>query len=311
MSGAMNGANTPDQSIRDAALGWAVRTGDPDFADWDGFLGWLEADPAHARAYDAVQAALDDAAEVAPLTEPVAANDNPPARWLSGGRAWLGGAVAAALLLFTTFVLWTAPGGETLYATAPGETRMIALGDGSTVELGGGTRLAVAGARAARLEAGQALFTIRHDDANPFVLSAGGDRLVDAGTVFDVRLAGETVDLAVAEGAVIVNPAAEALRVDAGERAVREGGRYRRANVDPEAVGEWSRGRISFENASLAAIAAELTRATGITFASGDTATRLSGSIALDQVRADPRALGPLLGVRVIAAGKGWTIAAE
>jgi transmembrane sensor len=309
----MNGAMTPEQSIRDAALGWAVQTGDPAFADWDGFLAWLEADPAHGRAYDAVQAALDDAALLAPQSEPepLAANDNPPARWLSGGRAWLGGAVAAALLLFTTFILWTAPGGETLYATAPGETRMIALGDGSTVELGGGTRLAVSGARAARLEAGQALFTIRHDDADPFVLTAGGDRLVDAGTVFDVRLAGETIDLAVAEGAVIVNPSAEALRVDAGQRAVREGGRYRRAAIAPDAVGEWSRGRISFENASLAAIAAELTRATGIAFASDDTATRLSGSIATDQVRADPRALGPLLGVRVRPADEGWAIAAE
>lgn len=306
----------PDQPIRDAALRWAIATREPDFADWDGFTDWLEADPAHAGAYDAVQFALEEAdAALVALPEPApvtaAANDNPPG-WLASRRGWLGGAIAAALVLAVTGTLWLAPGGEQVYATAPGETRLIALEDGSTVALAGGTRLALAGARAARLEAGQALFTIRHDAADPFVLTAGNDRLVDAGTVFDVRLSGAKLDLAVAEGAVIVNPAGQNLRVDAGRRAVREvGGRYRLATVDPGAVGEWREGRISFESASLAEIAAELSRATGTSFTSTDTATRLSGSIALDQVRADPRALEALLGVRVRASGEAWVIGAE
>lgn len=308
---------TTDPPIRDAALGWAMALSDPDFADWDSFTAWLEADPAHAAAYDAVQCALEDAdtalaalSEPTPEPEPVAANDNPPG-WFASRRGWLGGAVAASLALALTSVLWLGPQNGALHQTAPGETELIALGDGSTVELAGGSRLVVEGERAARLEAGQALFTIRHDEANPFVLVAGGERLVDAGTVFDVRLAGETLDVAVSEGAVIVAPHGEAIRLDAGERAVREAGRYRVAQVDPQAVGEWSRGRISFEAASLAEIAAELTRATGTTFASTDTATRLSGSIATDAVRADPRALEPLLGVRLTRQGEAWAIAAR
>jgi transmembrane sensor len=308
-----------DQPIRDAALGWVIATRTPDFADWDGFAAWLEADPAHGRAYDAVQYALEDAdavltalPELAPVPsmEPAPANDNPP-EWLAGRRGWVGGAVAAALVLALTSVLWFGSGSEKLYTTAPGETRLIALEDGSTVELAGGSTLALEGARAARLDAGQALFTIRHDAAAPFVLTAGGERLVDAGTVFDVRLAGESLDVAVAEGAVIVNPSGEAIRLDPGERAVRQGGRFRLADVDSAAVGEWRKGRISFEAANLAEIAAELTRATGTRFASTDAATRLSGSIALDAVRADPQALEPLLGVRVTRAGDGWMIAAR
>lgn len=309
----MNGATSNDDMVRDAALGWAMAVQDPDFADWDGFTAWLEADPAHGEAYDAVQFALDQAdAALAglpePAGEPVPANDNPPG-WFARNRTWLGGAVAAALVLAITLVLWFGSQAAT-YTTAPGETRLIALGDGSTVELAGGSTLTVEGARAARLEAGQALFTIHHDAADPFVLTAGGERLVDAGTVFDVRLAGDTLDLAVSEGAVIVNPADEAIRVDAGERAVRSGGRTRVVAVDPAAVGEWRRGRISFESASLTEIAAELTRATGTRFTSADTQTRLSGSIATDAVRADPRALGPLLGVAVTREGSGWAIAA-
>jgi transmembrane sensor len=308
---------TTDQPIRDAALGWAMATRAPDFADWDGFAAWLEADPAHAGAYDAVQYALEETdavlaalPEPAPEPEPGAANDNPPG-WLAGRRSWIGGAVAAALVLALTSVLWFGPGSETLYTTVPGETRLIALEDGSTVELAGGSTLALESARAARLEAGQALFTIRHDAADPFVLDAGGERLVDAGTVFDVRLAGETLDVAVAEGAVIVDPKGEAIRLDPGERAVRQGGRFRLADVDSAAVGEWRKGRISFEAANLAEIAAELTRATGTRFASTDTATRLSGSIAVGAVRADPKALEPLLAVRVTRAADGWVIAAQ
>lgn len=309
----MTGAMRIESAIRDAALGWAMATRAPDFDDWDGFTDWLEADPMHAAAYDEVQFALEEAdAVLAELPEPEvlpAANDNPPG-WFASRRGWLGGAIAAALVLALTSVLWIGPQGA-IYQTAPGETRLIALDDGSTVELAGGSTLAIDGARAARLEAGQALFTIRHDESDPFVLTAGGARLVDAGTVFDVRLAGETLDLAVSEGAVIVNPAAEAIRVGAGERAVRSAGRTRVSEVDPASVGEWRRGRISFEAASLAEIAAELSRATGQSFTSADTATRLSGSIATDALRADPRALEPLLGVRVRPEGERWVIAAE
>jgi transmembrane sensor len=304
---------TTNPSIRDAALAWAMATRASDFVDWDGFAAWLEADPAHAEAYDAVQYAFEEADPVLaamPEPEPVAANDN-PAGWLAGRRGWLGGVVAASLALALTSILWFAPAGEKLYRTAPGETRLIALADGSTVELSGGSTLALEGARAARLDAGQALFTIRHDAAAPFVLHAGGERLVDAGTVFDVRLAGEMLDVGVAEGAVIVDPRGAAIRLDPGERAVRTGGRFRVAEVDTAMVGEWRRGRISFEAASLAEIAAELTRATGTRFASTDTATRLSGSIALDTVRADPQSLGPLLGVRITRLGDGWMIAAR
>ena len=264
-----------------------------------------------------MQAALDEADTVlsaipAPEHEaaPQPANDNPRG-WLAGRRAWLGGALAASLVAAVTSVLWYAPGGEKVYRTAPGETRLIALEDGSTVELAGGSTFAVEGSRAARLEAGQALFTIRHDSADPFVLDAGTTRLVDAGTIFDVRLSGPTLDVAVAEGAVIVDPEGKAIRLDPGERAVREGGRYRIAAVDGAAVGEWRRGRISFDGTSLAEIAAELSRATGTRFASTDTSTRLSGSIALDAVRADPAALEPLLGVRITRSGDGWTIAAK
>lgn len=311
----------PDQHIREEALRWAALTADPDFGDWEAFTVWLEQDSSHASAYDAVQFALDEAATllVAPPTEsepqPEAANDNPP-ETLAGGRwAWFGTAIAASLALVASFLLWSGSGGETLYATAPGETRLIALDDGSTVQLAGDSRIAIPGdgARQARLEEGQALFTIRHDKSDPFVLTVGSERLVDAGTVFDVRMNPGGLDLAVSEGAVIVNPQAQGIRVNAGHKAVLVQNKYSVSAIDAAEVGEWARGRITFRDAGVADIAADLTRATGIamTADSGSGAVRLSGSIAIDQVRADPRVLEPILGIAVRQDGKGWVLSAR
>ncbi|MBI1403886.1 MAG: DUF4880 domain-containing protein [Porphyrobacter sp.] len=309
----------PDPKVREAALRWAALTGDPDFADWEGFTDWLEADPAHARAYDEVQYAVTDAAEVMETVHalakaaPAPANDNPPFALSATRPAWIGAAIAAALVLVASFVLWPATRGETLYTTVPGETRLIALGEGSKIELGGDSRLAIPdeGARRARLESGQALFTIRHDAADPFVLTVGGARLVDAGTVFDVRTRPDGLALAVAEGAVVVNPRVQALRVEAGHRAVLEDGRLTVSAVEPAEVGEWARGRITFRDAGPAEVAAELSRATGLVFRSSGGAARISGSIALDQVRSDPASLAPILGMRVQREGEAWVIAAR
>ncbi|MFN3865017.1 MAG: FecR family protein [Erythrobacter sp.] len=311
----------PDQQIREAALRWAALTADPDFGDWDAFTAWLEQDAAHASAYDAVQFAIDEAAALldaepaVPDVAPAPANDNPPVL-LAGRRwAWFGTAIAASLVVVATFQLWPGTRGEALYTTAPGETRLIMLDDGSTIALGGGSRIAIAGEgeRQARLEAGQALFTIRHDATDPFVLAVGSETLVDAGTVFDVRMKAGGLDLAVSEGAVVVNPAAQALRVDAGRKAVLAAGRYLVSPVDPAEVGEWSRGRITFRDAGPAEVAAELSRATGIAFEAGSAggAVRLSGSITLDQVRADPRSLEPILGMKVRREGEVWVISAR
>lgn len=46
--------------IEQQAAAWLALTEQADFTDWEGFLDWLEADPAHADAYDC--AALEDLA---------------------------------------------------------------------------------------------------------------------------------------------------------------------------------------------------------------------------------------------------------
>lgn len=301
-----------DPKTREQALEWAVRTGDPGFSDWEAFAAWLEEDSANASAYDRIVAAVADVAEAG---LPEAARQavtmrHRTARW----RAWAP-ALAASVALAIGIGLWSQAGGTETYLTQPGEMRQIALADGSTITLGGGSELEIddANTRAARLESGQALFTVRHDPARPFTVKVGEDTLVDAGTVFDVRRAAGVTSVAVSEGEVIYNPATHRHRLLPGDRATRRDGarELETERIPVSLIGEWREGRLTFRNASLADVTADLTRASGIGFtaAPGAAERRISGSVVVAPIRQDPASLGPILGVSVERRGKDWVIA--
>src|SRR3546814_9438358 len=94
------------------------------------------ADPAHAPAYDALMAADGDLADIVPaepVTIAVPANDAGPRGWRP--MRWLaGGAIAAALVGSVSVGLMNRPDIYTV-ATRPGETRTIALDEGTRVEI--------------------------------------------------------------------------------------------------------------------------------------------------------------------------------
>lgn len=301
-----------DETIREQAIAWAVRAGDPAFDDWEAFTLWLEGDPRHARAYDEVMASVTDAAETLPPV-PVAENDDDPAFGASR-RRWLGGALAAVLTGVAAVGAWQLMPGTYTVETAPGETRMVELDGGGQVLLAGGTRIVFdrSDPRAASLENGQALFTLHHDSSRPFTLTVGEDTLIDVGTVFDVEHTGGRMTVAVSEGAVAFNPRGQNVRVSPGEMLSSEAGsdEYRVTSVPVDQVGEWREGRLTFHDATLAEVAADLSRATGVAFAvaerSGD--GRVSGSLVVEPLRSDPRAVGPLLGVSVRYDGEAWEI---
>jgi transmembrane sensor len=302
-----------DGAIREQALDWAVRAGDPAFADWEAFMLWLEAEPAHARAYDEVTAAVSEAEDLVRVAGP--ANDDVAADRRPARRLWLGGAIAASLALVGA--LWLVPGqSRDLYTvqTALGETRSIALDPGTRVDVAGGTTLVLdrKDARFAKLDEGQALFTVRHDAAHPFEVAVGEEKLVDIGTVFDVRHdARGALSVAVSEGAVQFDPGGADVRVSPGEVLRREAGGsdLTLSKVSPGQVGEWRAGRLTFEAASLDDVAAQLRRATGIDYAAAPGgAGAVSGSILVAPLRQDPAAIGPLLGLSVRAQGNRWVI---
>lgn len=256
-----------------------------------------------------------DAAEAFPLV-PAAQNDDEPGV-AAPRRRWLGGAVAAAMTLAVALGVWQARPSAYAIETEPGEMRVVELEGGDRIELAGASRLVLdrRDPRRASLEQGQALFTIDHDPDAPFTLTVGEDTLVDIGTIFDVKHTPDGMALAVSEGAVAFNPARQNVRVSPGQRLTSAAGsdRYRLSSVPASEVGEWREGRLTFQDARLTDVARDLSRMTSIEFtvAARSADRRVSGSLKIDPVRSDPRALGPLLGVAVRHNGQAWEIGAE
>ncbi|PJG49372.1 iron dicitrate transport regulator FecR [Sphingobium sp. LB126] len=304
--------------MNEEALGWVIRTRDPEFADWEAFTGWLEADPAHAAVYDALMAADADLAEIVPA-EPVSiavpANDAGPRGWKPmrwPKFAMAGGAVAAALAGVVSLHLMNRPDIYTV-TTRPGETRTVALDDGTRVELNGGTtmRFDRRDARFAALDGGEAAFTVRHDAANPFRVTVGEAVFEDAGTVFNIVHSGSMTRIGVSEGEVIYNPKAEAIALPAGRALTHDESGLRVMDIATDSVASWRQGRLTYANAPVAQISGDIARSLGVKLDAtpGAGAMRFTGTIRLDR---DPvRFFGqaaPLMGLRAVRQGDVWLL---
>jgi transmembrane sensor len=299
---------------RDQAIAWVIRTRDPAFDDWDGFTAWLEQSEEHARLYDALSLADEQIAEglaVEPAAGlPLPANDVAPQR-----RWWLAGGIAAAIAVAGTFLVTTMNQGAFPaqdYRTAPGERRSVQLADGSRVEMNGSTHLVIDGERHARLEQGQALFTIVHDDKRPFELASGNDIVRDLGTVFDVTRTGRTFTVTVSEGLILFNPDEEAVRVPAGKSLEESGDRLVVRAVATDQVGGWREGRLSYEGAPIARVAEDLSRNLGVEVSAdpGVASRPFSGIIQIEGGgRAALANAADILGVQLRRSGDKWVLA--
>lgn len=315
------------QDVDGEALDWALRMADPD-ADWEAFTTWLEGDPNRAARYDNAVMALDQAARAVaeqaarePVPpEPMIANDRDPPMVEQtlprrGRRAWLSGAVAAALAGAVGLNLWSGRDETYTVATRPGEQRTVELADGSSIVLAGGSRVRLDAARprSAVVEAGEMLFTVRHDADVPFRVHARDLTLVDLGTVFDVRMIGSRTRVAVAEGAVMVGRDGAALRLDPGQAVVSDGATLRRERQDAADIGLWREGLLIFNDATLNDVAEELSRNLGLRITAAPAVQRraFNGTLEVAALRRDPALLGSLLDVDVRRDGDGWTLDAR
>lgn len=310
------------EHIRLQAIDWAIATHDPDFSDWDGFARWLEADPRHTTAYDE---ALTAGAQMAELSDevrpgmPKAANDEDRAAGRSVvRRRWLVGALAASLVAVIAVPAWQMRPQPYSVITAMGESETVDLPDGSRIVLNGGTTLALDRRypRYARLETGEALFEVRHNAADPFVVETGDVRLVDAGTAFNVLRDGGALDVAVSEGVVIVNPKVENVRLPAGRRATISGPRagIMVSDVPRDQVASWRSGRLSFSDASLTRVAAALERSLGARIAVDPSiaARPFSGVVQIaGRDAAALESIAPVLGTLAVRRGDGWELVGD
>jgi transmembrane sensor len=311
-------------NMEEQAIGWVIRTRDPAFAEWDDFTAWLESDPEHPAAYDRLALADSemDEALVARPAPALASAVHPPARRqartpFADRRSVLGLGIAATLAATLFFVDLTPRTSPYVIQTAEGETRSVTLADGSRVDLNGATRLSLDRdePRFARLDRGEALFTVIHDEERPFRVEAGDSTIVDAGTVFNVIHDTDATDVAVAEGAVIFNPDAEKVRLDAGRALRLAAGQdsIQVRDVKARAVGSWRRGHLIYDGAPLALVAADLRRGLGmpVRLGPGLAARPFSGVIRIDGDRDQAvRRAAVVMGLEARRTRQGWILAA-
>ncbi len=304
----MTGEN---EHIRAQALDWIIRQREPAFDDWEAFADWLAAAPDHPGIYHAM---ADADRDVPAMLPPEPARPYVEPRRI-GRRAWLGGAIAAALVAVGTYTLGGLRADPYEVVTAAGQTRLLVLADGTRVDMNGATRLRLDrnDRRAVELVAGEAVFTVTHDEARPFELAVGGATLVDVGTVFNVARYKGATDVAVAEGEVIFNPKTENVRLSAGRmlHAVDKETRLVIGEIEPGVVGAWRTGRLVYPGTPLALVAEDLSRNLGlkIEVAPAVAGRRFRGVISFGRDRQAVIArLGPLLGVRVQAQGDRWLL---
>ena len=191
--------------------------------------------------------------------------------WLAGGATAV--AAIAALIVLSPLRVWFsgATNRPAPYQTGVGELKNVHLSDGSSITLGGQTKLLVTFSqqrRSVKLVEGQAWFTVAHNSRWPFVVTAGDGTITAVGTAFLVTRDSDRVVVTVTEGVVEVSarpppkirpsldraaPALTPIRVSRGEElAFRDNGALSDIKpADTQAAMAWTHGRLTFDDQPL------------------------------------------------------------
>lgn len=202
------------------------------------------------------------------------------------------------------------------YATQRGQSLDATLPDGSQLVFDTATQADVTlyrNRREVSLPEGQAVFKVQADKSRPFHVIAGAARITVVGTKFSVRytpsIGSKAVQVAVMEGKVRVSSASgeghgQTVDLTPGQAVnVDDQGRPGRVDsVPPDAMAPWRSRRLSFDNAPLANVLAELGRY-------GESGLRVSdpaigglpvtASVDLDHIGGFTRSLPLVLPVRL------------
>jgi transmembrane sensor len=308
--------------MADEAAQWFVRlngeaaTGE----DWLAFERWLQASPAHAEAYARLERISADIDAQAP--ELLAALDEAPRaqRTRRAGRwAWptTGLALAASLAVAVLFAVRGGAPAATAYQTAAGETREIALADGSRIRLDVASAVTVRLGRRAREVAmadGEATFDVAHDPARPFLIRVGDRQVRVVGTAFDLRHRDGALTLTVRRGVVEVRPAdrpaAAPIRLQVAQQLTHRDGVAGDAvsAADPDEAFAWTEGQLVYRDRPIAEVAADLSRRFAEPIRPADAATgqiRFTGALVTDNEGAALRRLEAFAGVTAERTSQG------
>jgi len=263
--------------VHQAAAEWFVRLHDSqvsieEVAAWQ---GWIHENPRHAEAFARIEEtsqALRSLTSVAALPGRQVSSDGydgsvPLKEWKAprASRRPLFALAAALAAVAIASVFWNSSS-PSVYTTAVGENRRVTLTDGSTIALGGDTRVEVALSRKVRafeLDRGEALFKVAKDPDRPFEVRAGAATVIAVGTEFNVQRGSDRAIVSVTEGRVVVEPVSRFLPLSVLQELKPElrpvhlhAGQQTMAGItgieeptkveDPTAATAWQTGRLAF-----------------------------------------------------------------
>ena len=280
-------------AIEEAASAWFLRrrerAGDRDVEQ--AFEAWLNESPRHRSEYERIAGVWDDLAALPRPSRPtVAPASTGPARRPAG---WRWGGVFAAALVALAGAYFFVPVSYTAVANTPGQTRDLALPDGSRLHANVGTRVTVRYTLAARhidIEGGE-VYIDAAQDRRPLIVTAGDTELRDIGTEFNVLLLPDLLQVGVRSGQVSVDAGGNTPRqtLERGDTLLlaRADARVlRRQNVPATEIGAWQDGVVVVHEATLQQLAGYLAlyRSAPVRFADARArGLRVSGTLDLRQ----------------------------
>nr|WP_246548181.1 FecR family protein [Ancylobacter oerskovii] len=237
---------------------------------------WLGEDPEHRAAFEEASATWRELGALRRDPGPLRAVVRPgrQGRQVSAARkaVRIGAvvgllALAAGIARFQLGDPWLLVAAD--YRTAPGELRTVSLPDGSVVELGPSSAIALdysEGERRVRLLAGEGFFSVAPragEESRPFVAEAAGGTTTALGTKFVIEENGTDAEvLAVEHQVEVATGAGRGVVLSPGQevRYRRDGGLGRVHSRDVETATAWRRGLLVFDGARLGRVVETLNR---------------------------------------------------
>jgi transmembrane sensor len=308
------GENIPDVVMEDAASWMALLDSERSTeADRIGFARWLDEDPTHRWALEElseVWARLRTLSDIEPLLEQdkvvrlpsatpsISRTENSPLP--AQHRDWSAAAAIAIVALGVIAHMALSPASE-VFSTDVGESRSVVLMNSrTTMEI-----VIDDQKREVRLTSGEAVFHVA-DDRRPFVVATDLGSIAALGTVFNVDVSNDVLEVFVIEGKVAVTAsdaplplteydndlgvrfASKAALLREGEWLEVSGFNYSGFNYKQQLLGteefrkrlSWRNGVVEFENQPLQVVVQEMRRYTHVSIHVADSVLsnlRISG----------------------------------
>jgi transmembrane sensor len=269
----------PSKEIDDIASAWITRQASGGWVASDGrqLESWLRASTYHRVAYLRLKRVWEETGRLSALGAGVNGDEPPPpGHWNLTpffGRArskadrplrrrFVFAAAASVLLAVVVATGLIVVPGAKAYQTPVGGLTAVPMVDGSKVTLNTDSRIRMAVTETERrieLKQGEAFFEVAKDPLRPFVVEAGGKRVIAVGTKFSVRRGNDDIRVVVTEGMVRIDdvflPAGSV--ASAGEAGVSV---QTRGLSEVEEQLSWRTGMLVFHDRTLADAIAEVNR---------------------------------------------------